>query len=536
MAAVTFVLLIACANVANLLIGRSELRQREIAVRTAMGAGRMRLLRQLITESCVLAGVGALAGLGVAYLAVRALVASAPVTFPSFVSPALNLPVLLFTTGVALLCGLLLGVAPALHGRVSKLGDVLKGSARGSSAGSSRMRGALIVAEVSLAVVLLIGAGLMIRTVGNLTAIDPGFETESLLTLNVSIPRQDAPPAVAPPAVDAAPPAPPPFVVPPRDLIALLGAVPGVTEAALASDLPLSGSSQAVFYAADGDDTTAAETRPRAYVHRVTPGFFRVVGMPLLQGRTFLESELTPEITVVVVSDSVVRRFWPNADPIGRIIRVGSLEASIVGVVPDTKYRGLPDNPTADPDLFFPYADRGAQGVVLRTALPPASVASAVQAAIRRADPNIVVFGVTPMADQVAAQTSQSRFMSWLMGLFAGTALLLATVGIYGVMSYLVTQRTREFGIRLALGASSGEIIRVVVQQGARLIAAGVLLGVAAALGMSRLLQSLLFGVEATDPSGALPVVLLAVVALAACAVPAIRATRVEPVVALRNE
>jgi predicted permease len=376
----------------------------------------------------------------------------------------------------------------------------------------------------------------MIRTVGNLTAIDPGFETESLLTLNVSIPRQDAPPAVAPPAVDAAPPAPPPFVVPPRDQIALLGAVPGVTEAALASDLPLSGSSQAVFYAADGDDTTAAETRPRAYVHRVTPGFFRVVGMPLLQGRTFLESELTPEITVVVVSDSVVRRFWPNADPIGRIIRVGSLEASIVGVVPDTKYRGLPDNPTADPDLFFPYADRGAQGVVLRTALPPASVASAVQAAIRRADPNIVVFGVTPMADQVAAQTSQSRFMSWLMGLFAGTALLLATVGIYGVMSYLVTQRTREFGIRLALGASSGEIIRVVVQQGARLIAAGVLLGVAAALGMSRLLQSLLFGVEATDPSGALPVVLLAVVALAACAVPAIRATRVEPVVALRNE
>jgi putative ABC transport system permease protein len=536
MAAVGLVLLIACANVANLLIGRSELRQKEIAVRTALGAGRMRLLRQLVTESCVLAGLGAGAGLLVAYFAVGAMMASAPVNVPSFVEPSLNLPVLLFTVGTSLVCGLLLGVAPALHARATRLGEVLKESARGSTGRrSQQVRSTLVVAEVSLAVVLLVGAGLMIRTVTNLTAVDPGFETESLLTLNVSIPRDTVAPSTDP-AVG-----PPPLVTSPRDMLDQLEAVPGVLQASLVSDLPLNGGGSAIFYAAEGDDTAAAEIRPRAYVHRVTPGFFETMGMPILAGRTYLDSELRGDSTSIIVSEGVAKRFWPGEDPIGKRIKQGALESptpwlSIVGVVPDTKYRGLPDNPTGDPDLFFPYVETGVQGVVLRTGPDPASLESTVRSAIRRTNPQVVVYNVSPIEDLVGSQTSQSRFTTWLMGLFAMTALLLSVVGLYGVMSYLVAQRTREFGIRVALGAGRGEIVGVVVRHGVRMIAVGVVIGSAAAFGLARWLESLLFNVSTTDASSVAAIGVLAVVALAACVVPAIRATRVDPVQALRGE
>lgn len=542
MAAVGFVLLIACANVANLLIARSEARQREIAVRTALGAGWPRLLRQLITESCVLTSIGAVCGLLIANVAVRALLAASPVTFPSFVVPHVDARVALFTVAVSLLCGVALGLAPALHARVSRLAEALKDSARGSDGRrSQRMRGGLVVAEVSLAVVLLVGAGLMIRTVQNLAALHPGFDPASVLRLRVSIPRAAAPAAPALPA-GATPAQPPPLVVPARTLLERVRALPGVAAASLTSDLPLDGGSSALFYAAEGQPPVNAQNMPRAYFHRVTADFFSTLRIPLKNGRSFLDTEATPASPAVIVSERVVKRFWPDQDPVGKRIKLGSLASNapwltIVGVVGEVKYRGLPDNPTADPDLYLPFLDRGQQSALaIRTSIDPSSVASAVRAAIHGVDATVVVYNVSTLAELVSSQTSQSRFTMWLMGFFAAVALLLASVGIYGVMSYLVTQRTREIGIRLALGASGGDILRLVVGSGARLIGLGVVIGVAASFGLARLADTLLFGVTAADGATGIAIAVLAGVSLAACYLPALRATRVEPLVALHYQ
>ena len=542
MAAVTFVLLIACANVANLLISRSETRQREIAVRTALGAGRGRLMRQLVTESCVLALTGGLAGVALAKLALPTLIANSPIGVPTFADPRLNLPVLLFTLGASIVCGLVLGLAPSMHARITGLGQILKDSARGSSSASARrLRGALVVAEVALAVILLVGAALMIRTVQNIVAVDPAFATDHVLTLNLNVPREPAVAPAAPAAPGTPAPPPPPFVATSGVLLERLAAVPGVTKAALGSDVPLGPKSSAVFYVAEGDSTITAENRPRAYVHRVTASFFEALSIRLVSGRTFAAAETAPDSTAVIVSNPVVKRFWPGQDPIGKRIKIGAPNSenpwlTIVGVVPELKYRGLPNNPTADPDLFFPFIDRGAQGVVLRTGVDPASIGPLVRNAIREINPGIVVFGLSPLADLAAAQTAQSRFTTWLMGLFAATALLLATIGLYGVMSYLVTQRRREFGIRLALGATSREIVGVVLRDGTKMVGLGLIIGAAGAFGVARLLDALLYGVPSVAASAALAVSVLAVVAIAACLVPALRATRVDPVVALRNE
>ena len=536
MTAVAFVLLIACANVSNLLLARSEARQREIAVRTALGAGWPRLLRQLITEGCVLTFLGAIVGLLIARLAVRVLMATSPVTFPSFVEPRVDVRVALFTVAVSLACGVLLGLAPAVHARVSRLSDALKDSSRGSDGTrSQRVRSALVVAEVSLAVVLLVGAGLMIRSVQKLAALNPGFDPESVLTLRISVPLGNTPnasPAGSPvgPAVSA------------RTVLERVRAVPGVAAASLASDVPLSGEGAANFYTAEGQPAMTAQNMPRAYVHRISPDFFSTLHIPMRAGRTFLDSELSGQASVVIVSEHVVSRFWPGQDPIGKRIKLGSLTSNgpwlnIVGVVGETKYRALPENPTADPDLYFPQLDRTRQqAFVIRTSVPPSSVVTAVRAAIRSVDATIPVFDVRPMADLVGEQTAPSRFTMWLMGVFAASALMLAVVGIYGVMSFLVTQRTREIGIRLALGADRRDILRLVVGNGARLIGAGVVIGVAASVALQRLVSTLLFGVTAADAASAVAVIVLAVVALLACYVPAVRATRVNPLRALRYE
>jgi putative ABC transport system permease protein len=536
MTAVVFVLLIACANVANLLIGRSEVRQREMAVRAALGAGRRRLVRQLVTESAVLAILGAAGGLALAAVAIRTLVAASPVELPTYFRPHLDPVVLLFTTGVAALCGLLLGLAPALHARRADVGAVLKDAARGSTGRAGvRLRGGLVVAEVTLAVVLLAGAGLLIRSIRNLTALDLGYDPAGVLAVDVSIPR------AATPAAPSAAGTPAPLSVSPRVLLERVRAVPGVTAASLASDVPLGGASSAVFYDAEGDTTMDARTRPRAYVHEVTPDFFATLRMPILAGRTFRESEETAGSPAVIVSQGVARRFWPGENAVGRRIKLGDASSSdpwltIVGVVADTKYRGVPSNPTADPDLFFPATDRSGVSLLVRTDVPPASVTSAVREAIRQAGPSVTVAEATTLDDLAAEQTARSRFTTWLMGVFAAVALLLSVVGISGVMSYVVTQRTREFGIRLALGAGRSEIVRLVLRHGLYLVAAGVALGVAGSIGVARLLQSMLFGVSAADLSAGLAVAVLVVVALVACAVPAVRATRVDPTTALRNE
>jgi predicted permease len=542
MTAVAFVLLIACANVSNLLIARSEARHREMAVRTALGAGRGRLLRQLVTESCVLTMLGAGAGLILARVSVPALLARSPVTFPSFVVPGLNLRVAAFTVVVSLACGILVGLATALQAQATDISNALKESAKGSSGHrSQRFRSALVVVEVSLAVVLLVGAGLMIRSVRNLAALSPGFDPDSVLTLHASIPRGSAPPST-PPAGAPAAPAPPPPVVEGRVLLDRLRAIPGVTAAGLGSDLPLDGNAGAVFYAAEGQPAANAQNMPRAYVHRVTPEFFSTLRIPLLAGRTFSNTEMTPTSPAIVVSERLVKRFWPDQDPVGKRLKFGQLTSgtpwlSIVGVVGEVKYRGLPENPTADPDIYLPFADRNQQvAIALRTSVPPSSIVTPARTTIRAADPSIAVFSVATLDELVSGQTSQSRFTMWLMGVFAASALMLAVVGIYGVMSYLVTQRTREIGIRLALGADGRDILRLVVGNGARMIGAGIAIGVVAAFALQRLVSTLLFGVTAADGASVLAVVALAAVALLACYVPALRATRVDPLNALRHE
>jgi predicted permease len=538
MAAVAFVLLIACANVANLLLARSEARRREIAVRTALGAGRARLLRQLITEGCVLTGIGAVAGLLLARAAVAALIAQSPVTFPSFVTPGLDIRVAAFTVVVSLVCGILVGLAPGLQARAVDLTGSLKESARGSDGPrSQRVRSSLVVAELSLAVVLLIGAGLMIRSVRNLAALDPGFDPSSMLTLHVSIPR-----ASAQPAAPGAPTIPPPPVVYGGALLERIRAVPGVAAAALGTDVPLDGSASASFYSAEGQPPVTAQNMPRAYVHRVSPDFFGTLRIPMLAGRVFTDADAAQGSTAVIVSERVVKRFWSGQDPIGRRIKFGQAASNgpwlnIVGVVGEVKYRGLPDNPTADPDIYLPFSDRNQQvALAVRGNVPPSALVTPLRTAIRSADPSIPIYGVAPMDELIASQTAQSRFTMWLMGVFAAAALMLAVVGIYGVMAYLVTQRTREIGIRLALGAGASDILRLVVGNGARLVAFGVAIGVAASFALQRLVASLLFGVTAADSASAIAVGVLAAVALLACYVPAMRATRVSPLRALRYE
>jgi putative ABC transport system permease protein len=534
MIAVAFVLLIACANVANLLLARSEARQREIAVRTAIGAGWPRLLRQLITESWVLTGIAAALGLGLASAGLRVLLGTSPIAFPSFVRPHLNLRVALFAGAVSAIAATLLGVAPAMHARVARLSDALKESARGTGGKRSRtLRSVLVVAEVSLAVLLLVGAALMIRTVQHLIEIDPGFNPDRVVTARVSIPRQ---------ADAASSDGPPPLVVGARTLLDRVRALPGVASASLASDPPLSGLDSAVFYSAEGQGVVDAQTMPRAYVHRVLPDFFDTLGIPIRRGRTFVDSELTPASRGIVVSEHVVARFWPGQDPIGKRIKLGPLASqnpwlTIVGVVGEVKYRGLPENPTADPDVYFPFIDRAQQvSLVVRTTADPASLVPAIRQTIRDVDAGIPVFAVFTMPERIADQTAQSRFTTWIMGAFAAMALLLSAIGIYGVMSYLVSQRTREVGIRMALGATRREIVRLIIGRGARLIAGGIVLGAAGSVALQRLMATLTFRASILDGATLAAIAVLAAAGLLACYLPALRAARVDPLVALRAD
>jgi predicted permease len=325
-----------------------------------------------------------------------------------------------------------------------------------------------------------------------------------------------------------------------RDLIDRVSAVPGVTSVSLTTDVPLTGAGSAAFYSAEGDQTSDAQTMPRAFVHRVSPDFFGTMGMPLLAGRTFLESERTAALTWVIVSEGVVRRFWPGQDPIGKRIKLGPPTSTnpwltIVGVVPETKYRALPVNPTNDPDLYLPAIDLSPQPLIIRTSVPPASVLPSVRTAVTRGYPGVTLFATSTMSELVDTQTSASRFTMWVLGLFAATALLLSAIGIYGVMAYLVTQRTREFGIRIALGATRGEIVGAVLTRGAMLIGVGAAIGLALAVGLSRLFGSMLYEVTTIDLATAVAVLVLIAAAILACVVPAIRATRVDPAVALRT-
>jgi macrolide transport system ATP-binding/permease protein len=533
MAAIAFVLLIACANVANLLIARSEVRRREIALRMAIGAGRARLLQQLVTESCVLTLLGAACGLLLADATVRLLMLRSPVPLPISFAPALDARAAVFTTAVALICGIGVGLAPWLQIRVADLSARLKESSRGSEGPrSQRLRSGLVVAEVALAVVLLVGASLMIQSIRRVAASDPGFDPESLLTVHISVPNAPTP---RPPGVPAR------LVVTGRELLDRIGAVPGVAAVALGNDVPLDGNVGANSYTAEGQGTFTAQNRPRAYVHRVSSGFFTTLGIPFVRGRTFLDSEISATPSAVIVSERVASRFWPGEDPIGKRVRLGADSNNpwmlIVGVVGEVRYRRITGDRDRDPDIYLPFADRNAQiALAIRTTVPPSSVIAPVREAIRAASASIAVYDVASMGERVRRQSALSRFITWVMGVFAGMALWLCALGIYGVMSYVVTQRTREIGIRLALGAHPREVLARIVSGGARLVVAGVVIGSLAAFVLRRVVSAQFFDVPLTDPAAGIALALFALVGLAACVVPGLRATRLDPVRALHHE
>ena len=541
LAAVGFVLLIACANIANLLIVRADARRREFAVRSAIGAGRARLVRQLVTESCVLMLLGAVVGLVLARLAVPTLLALSPVAFPTFFTPDLDVRVAAFTGLTSLVCGIAVGLVPGWRAGATTPGGALNESIwTTGSRRAHRVRGAMVVVEVSLAVMLLVGAGLLIRSIRNVAAVDPGFDSDSVLTLHASIPS--LPTSSAGPSEEM--PRPPRRVVESRVLLDRIRVLPGVVNVGLGNDAPLDGvGGTASFYTAEGQSPVTAENTPRAFVHRVSPDFFDTLGIQMLRGRTFSATEATVPSSAVIVSEGVADRFWSGEDPIGKRVKLGGIDSAspwlqIVGVVRDVKYRGLPDNPTVDPDVYLPFLDTNQQvALVVQTSVPPASLVDPIRATIREASRSIAIYDVALMTERVSERTAMLRFTTWLMSVFAGIALSLALIGIYGVTAAMVGQRTREIGIRMALGAERTSVLRLVLGHVVMVVGIGLAAGLAGASAVTRSVQRLLFGLTPFDLATFVMVFsAFAAVALLASYVPARRATKVDPLVALRHE
>jgi putative ABC transport system permease protein len=535
LAAVGFVLLIACVNLANLMLARASTRQRETAIRAALGADRRRLARQFVVEGTLLSVVGAAAGLLLAVWLVDGIAALAPAGLPSFVTPRLDWRVLAFLVAVTGASGLLLGLLPAWQGSRADLNEVLKDSARGTSGGAARARtrSALVVAEVALSLVLLIGAGLMVRSFLNLQRIDVGFHADQALTIRVTIPQKIA--ADQLPQVTA-------------DLRARIAAVPGVRQASAGTDAPFSGGSSATVVVAEGADPNVPSAGIRIYRHSVTPGFFATLGAGLVNGRDFDSRDGTGAQSVAIVSRRFAAKAWPAGDPMGQRFTIGRVRGAqpdwvtVVGVAPDLRYRSLTvdaaRNPE-DPDIYFPLTQRPARTLTLvasSNGLPSALIAG-VREAVHVFDRDIPTSAEATFSDLIAARTSSFRLSAGVMSFFGVVALLLAAIGVYGLINYSVAQRRQEIGVRVALGAGRGEIYRLVLKDALKLIVAGLVIGLAAALPGARLLDTQLYGVTPGDPLtyGAIMTLLMAV-GLAATLLPARRAARVDPIVALRAD
>ena len=529
LAAVGCVLLIACANVASLLLARATAREREIAIRTALGAARVRVIRQLLTESVLLSVLGGIVGLVLAYWMLDVLRWLGPSDIPRLPNIRMDAKVLAFTSAIAVLTGLLFGMAPALRTSKLNLSEALKEGARNVAGGRhEKLRKLLVVSELSLSLVLLISAGLLIRSFMSVERVNPGFDAQNVLGMRLSVSgtsykgdRREV------------------FY---RELLERVRGLPGVESAAIADNLPLSGGIGWGGISIEGYQPSIGQEMIQSDARVAGVGYFETMKIPLINGRLFDERDTEESSPVIVIDEKMARSYWPNSNPIGGRIKFGGLDSenpwmTIVGVVGSVKQYDLESESRVT--MYFPASQAlgSTMYLVARTYTSPSSLAATVTSQVRSMDPNIPIFDIKTMDQRLSESLARRRFAMLALGLFAGFALLLAIIGIYGVISYSVAQRTNELGIRLALGASQGDVLRLILAEGFKLALAGIALGVVLSFAVTRFMSSLLFGVRATDlfTFGVLSALLI-VVSLLACYVPARRAMKVDPLEALRYE
>lgn len=535
--AVGFVLLIASINLASLSLARASTRHREMAIRTAHGATRWRLIRQMTTENLLLALSGGLLGLLLAWWGMNSLLAFSPAGMPRLSEVGLDARALFFTLAVSLLAGLIFGILPAVTASRVDLNEELKSGGRSGNDGTgrNRIRSTLVVAEIAISLILLLSAGLLIKSFSRLQEVRPGFDSENLLAVRLSLPRTRYANSDAVISFN-------------EQLQPLLEGLPGVEAVGAVSALPLSTTRASIEFTIEGRPSPQNEVWRSDY-RIASTGYFRVMKIPLLRGREFSEQDKADTTPVAMISETIARRFWPDGNPVGARLLIddnnqGPRPVEIVGVVGDVKHLSLEDEPT--PHIYLPLRQLHEDGVVwmtnnqywlIRSQVPPLNLASAVQREIRKVDPKVPASNIKTMEQYLSDSVSPRRFNLWLLTVFAAAALVLAAVGIYGVMSYSVAQRTREIGVRMALGAQRSDILRMVVGHGMLLAVTGLAAGLVGALALSRLMGGLLYQVSTTDPATYILLTLfLLLVTLAACLLPARRATKVDPMVALKYE
>ena len=534
--AVGFVLLIACANVANLLLARAATRSKEIAVRTALGATRERLLKQLLTESLLVSLAGGAVGLLLAYAGVRTLAAADVGNLPRADEIGIDGTVMLFTLVVSLIAGVLFGLAPAMHTATPDLHGALKEGNRGTTAdrGSHALRRSLVVTEVALALTLLTGAGLLLKSFARLQQVDPGFDPSSILTFNLALPQVRYPNDTVRTAFF-------------DQVLPAIARVPGVLGAGGTSVMPFGGAWSTGSFDIEGYQPPEDQPGPWGDIRIVSPSFFETLRVPLLRGRYLTDEDREGTRMVAVIDQEFVRRYWPGEDPLGKRFTFGPPDGvtdttqnewiEVVGVVGHAAHEGLDADPRIQLYLSYRQAPLPFMAIAVRTQGDPDRYLNLVRDAVRSVDPDQPISGVAQMEELLSRSVGQRRLSMMLLSLFSGIALVLASVGIYGVMSYSVTQRARELGVRIALGADRADVLRLVLRQGMGLAGLGIGIGLAAALALTRLLESQLYGVTASDPATFLMVAgVLAATALLANLIPAIRATRLDPAVVLREE